>query len=140
MLSTYSVSSYNENYTSDNVYVKYASKFAYSYLKLNNMLRYTYPVKNGIFVFLNVGLSNGYVLSETNTLIKESKFYTDPVTTEGPAINGTKKWEYGFLAGAGIKYQKFSFETRYEGASGMSDYPDLISNVNRLFFLFGYRF
>jgi hypothetical protein len=139
MFSSYSVSSYNENYKSENVYDYYTTKFAYTYLKMNNMIRFTYPV-NTFFVFVNAGLSNGYVLSETNSLIKESKFYTDPVTTEGPAIKGSKKWEYGILAGAGIKYSKFSFETRYEGGSGMSDLPALISIANRLFFMVGYRF
>jgi hypothetical protein len=140
ILSSYNVSSHSENIENANKYFIYDTKIGYSYIKLNNMMRYTYPVNEKTFVFANAGFSNGFALAETNSLEKETKFYADPVVTEGPAMKDTRMWEFGILAGIGAKYQKFSLEARYEGSNGMSAYPALVSRVSRLYFLLGYRF
>jgi hypothetical protein len=65
----------------------------------------------------------------------ETKFYAEPVFTSERALNETRKWEFGILAGLGAKYQKFSFETRYERGNGMSPYSFLVSKTNRIFFI-----
>ncbi len=138
--SSYMANGHTEDFFSDNNYKIYNSSIGYSYLKLNNMLRFTFPVKKDIFIFINGGISNGYAISETNLTIKEVKFYDDPVITEEPAMDETRKYELGFLAGLGAKYTKFSFETRYESGNGMSVYSTLKSKANRIYFLMGYSF
>ena len=140
LFSTYTVSSHNEHHQSSEVYTIYDSKIGASYLTVNNMLRFTYPVSKEFFVFINSGFSNGYAIGETNSLTKETKFYAEPEFTNERAINDTRKWEFGILAGLGAKYKKISFETRYERGNGMSPYTLLVSKTDRLFFLFGYRF
>ncbi len=138
--SSYMANGLTEDFFSENNYKIYNNSIGYSYLKLNNMLRFTYPVKNDLFIFINGGISNGYALSETNLTIKEVRFYTDPVITEEPAMDETRRYEVGFLAGLGAKYTKFSFETRFESGNGMSVYYTLKSKANRIYFLLGYRF
>jgi len=138
--SSYMAKGYTEDFFSENSYKIYNNSIGYSYLKLNNMLRFTYPVKKGLFIFINGGISNGYALSETNLTTKEVKFYADPVITEEPAMDETRRYELGFLAGMGAKYAKFSFETRFESGNGMSEYSTLKSKANRVFFLLSYRF
>lgn len=138
--SAYVAKGHTEDYFSENNYKIYNNSIGYSYLKLNNMLRFTYLVKKDLFIFINAGISNGYAISETNLSIKEVKFYTDPVITEEPAMHETRKYELGFLGGLGARYSDFSFETRFESGNGMSVYTILKSKANRIYFLLGYRF
>jgi len=141
LLSSYMTNGYSEEFFSEEYYKIYNNDIGYTYLKMNNMLRFTYPVSGqDFYVFANLGISNGYAISETNTSEQEVKFYADPVTTEEIAIEDSRKYEQGFLAGIGAKYSKFSFETRFETGNGMSTYTSLNSKVNRFYFLLGYRF
>lgn len=141
LISSYNVTGQSTDYFNEEYYTIYNNNIGYTYLKMNNMLRFTYPILNkDIFVFINLGISNGIALTETNFTIKEAKFYSDPIITEERAIEETRKYEQGFLAGIGAKYSKFSFESRFETGNGMSTYTSLNSKVNRFYFLLGYRF
>jgi hypothetical protein len=141
LLSSYHANGQSVEYHNQNYYKNYFISIGYSYLKLNNMLRFTYPVfSKDFFIFIDAGISNGLAITETNSMTEEIVFYADPKTTEEPAMAETRIYEQGFIAGLGVKYLKFSFETRYEGGNGMSVYTSLNSETNRLYFLFGYRF
>lgn len=128
-----------EEYTDASRYNITTSTLGYSYIKLNNLLRFKYPV--GRFsLFLNAGISNGFVIAEKNTARTISTFYTIKSVYEGKAIADTRKWELGFLCGAGAKYKRFSLEFRYESGNGMSDRPNIVVTANRYSFLLGFRF
>lgn len=138
-LSMYNVTgTYEEHGASDNYSVT-TTELGYIYLKLNNLVRYRYPIGTS-YLFFNGGISNGFVIDETNYKNVYTKFYTQETTEEGVAIDDTKKYELGFIIGSGFRTGRYSLEVRYERASGMSKFYDLTGRPNRIFFLLGYRF
>jgi hypothetical protein len=124
----------------ENNYTKTTTEIGYSYLKINNLIRFKYPVGH-LSIFLNGGISNGFALSETNYKKDVSKYYSSTEkVVEGTAIPETRKYEQGLILGTGVKYNKLSFEVRYEKGNGMSDYLDLSAKTKRFYFLAGFRF
>jgi hypothetical protein len=97
----------------------------YSYIQLNNMFRYKLPMGK-YFMFMNLGISNGYRLQARNNLSDNLKF--------------DRKHEQGFLIGLGGRYQHCSLELRLEHSNGPSSSSQIKCNVTRYFVLFGYRF
>lgn len=130
---------YYSDYTNENKYTNTHVNFGYSYLKMNNMLRFKYPIGR-LYVFANAGISNGVVISEINKEQVESKFYATTRSEVGKVINDTRKYELGYLVGLGAKYNKYSFEMRYEKGINMFPYTTLGSTTIRYYVLFGYRF
>jgi hypothetical protein len=127
--------------TSPSISDDYTFQFAYSYLKLNNMLRYKF-FTNSADIFINGGISNGYVVNETNKLtVVRSRTYSDEkTTTSSKGFSDTRKHELGFLLGGGVRKNRASFELRAEkglGPFGSSGYG---ARVMRYFALLGYRF
>lgn len=110
-------------------------KLGYSYLKLNNMFRYRYPFKQVAF-FVNVGISNAWVLSEENEVIATS--YGN--TKKSKLFNDTRKYEQCINFGMGIRYKKISIEGRHELGNGMSSYTGLKTTTNRTYLLVAYVF
>ena len=139
LFSTYKVMGSYEDYKNENNYSVTTTEIGYSYLNINNLVRFKYPAGH-LFLFLNGGISNGFSISETNYKKKESKFYTSDRVVEDLAINNPRKYEQGFILGTGAKYGKLSLEIRYEKGNGMSQYADLRSSTKSYFFLLGYRF
>jgi hypothetical protein len=132
MFSSYNVSgSYNNAITQITSY----TTLGFSYLKMNNMVRFKYPI-GGTFVYINIGITNGLIVSETNKMKMESLYRT----LDYKAIPETKKWENGLLTGVGVKYKKYSFEIRYEKGNGISAYRGLGSSTKRYTLTLGYRF
>jgi hypothetical protein len=130
--------SYND-YTNENKYTYTNTTFGYTYLKLNNMLRYKYPVGK-LFIYLNGGISNGYAIVEKNYMKQQSKFYAHEEVEEGKALNDTRRYEFGLNVGLGTKLNRYSMEIRYEYSNGMSAYSSLKSSVNKLYLLLGFKF
>ncbi len=137
--SPYAVDNYYEIYISENEYAYYTTTLGYSYLKLNSMARFTYPFGK-TFVFINAGMSNGFAISETNQLYVEKKFYSTETEEYRPVMKDTRLYEQGIIAGLGGKYDKFSFEFRYERGNGMSAIMNLNSKTTRYLCLLGYKF
>lgn len=139
LFTTYKTRGYFERFDNENSYEKTTTEIGYSYLKMNNLIRYTYPIGNS-FIFLNGGMSNGFAVSETNYKKKESRTNTIERVVEETALNSTRKHEQGLLLGTGIKYSKYSLELRYERGNGMSDFSALNSITKSYYILLGYRF
>ncbi|MEO8795928.1 MAG: porin family protein [Daejeonella sp.] len=137
--SNYMVKGYTEQYNDANNYSNSTYELGYSYIKMNNMVRFKFPVKTA-FVYLNGGISNGYAISEKNYKVVKSTFYSNDKTEEGLAIKDTRKHEQGLVLGIGSDYNKLSFELRYERGNGMSNYTSVNSTTGRYFGLLGYRF
>jgi len=128
-----------EDYIHENRYTTYASTLGYGYLKLNNLLRYSYPLGN-FFLFLNAGLSNGFAIFEQNETIVTSVLFEQERVEEKKALNDSRNYEVGFLGGLGARFKRFSCEARYEYGTGMSAYSGLKSSINRLYLFLGFRF
>ncbi|MFZ4521137.1 MAG: hypothetical protein ACOYNC_05500 [Bacteroidales bacterium] len=139
LFTSYQTSARFEEYTSKDKYSILNITFGYSYLKMNNMVRFKYPVGK-TSLFLNAGVSSGFAVYEKNYVKLETKLFDQVRVQEDKVLNDTRRYEIGFVAGIGIKYWRLSMETRYETSNGMSDYADLKSSVNRFYLLFGYRF
>lgn len=140
MFTSYNVSGqFEENFDNEDDYSIGTIEMGFSYLKLNNMVRYTYPVKT-TYLYLNGGISQGIAISKTNYKETEKKFYGPVTKEEGKALNDTREYEQGYLIGLGTKGQEFSFEIRFERGNGMSEYSTLSSPTTRYYFLIGYKF
>jgi hypothetical protein len=138
LFSSYNVKGRSEDFENEDYYTITTTEFGFSYIKLNNLIRFKYPIGR-IFIFFNGGISNGIAISETNFGKEEIRFYTDEKVNEGKALDGTRKHEQGVIIGTGAKYNKLSLEVRYETANGMSMINGLSSTSKRLYFLLGYR-
>lgn len=136
--STYKVNGSYEEYENEYYYSVTTTEIGYSYLKINNLVRFKYPIGQ-LFLFLNGGMSNGFALNERNYKKIESRFYTTETVVEELALDDTRKYEQGYILGIGLKYNRFSFEIRYEKGNGMSKYTTLNSSTERGYFLLGYR-
>lgn len=139
LFSSFSVDGFYNDYESDLKYVKYYTKLEYSYLKMNNMIRFKYPFGH-FSLFVNGGMSNGFVISEKNYLKRESMFYTIENTEETKAIEEIRKYEQGYVLGLGSSYKNISLELRYEKGNGMSSFKNLNSTTKRIYLLVGYKF
>jgi hypothetical protein len=136
--SCYKVSGHFELSGDSNNHSVNTTTIGYSYLKMNNMLRFKYPA-GPFFIYVNAGISNGYAISEKNYSRTETTSFTMVTVYEGNAIKFTRKWELGLIGGIGVKYKRFSLEARYESGNGMSDLPNLTIAANRFYFLLGFR-
>lgn len=137
--SSYKAQGTTEEYFDETYSKKTTTEFAYSYLKLNNMIRYKHPFENWQLYF-NAGIANGLALSETNYKKEVIWRIGTEKINEGKGLKRTRKYEQSFLVGAGVKFEKWSFETRYEKGGGMSVYPALTSSPKRWHFIVGYKF
>jgi hypothetical protein len=133
------LSSYNIKTTYDDEFNNslITTDLGYTYLKMNNLFRFSYPA-GSFMAFFNGGVSNGYAIESTNH--KESDFYNANRIEEGVAIPITRNYELGIILGAGMKYKRFSFESRIEKGNGMSKVNTVETFTTRYHFLLGYKF
>lgn len=139
LFTTYKAKGRYEEYVNDENYTISTMEIGYSYLTINNLVRFTYPIGEW-HMFFNAGISNSFSVNETNYRRKDIKYYTTNTIKEELALDATRKYEQGYLLGTGIKYNKFTLEVRFGKGSGMADYATLTSSTTRNFFLLGYRF
>lgn len=139
LFSSYKVKGTYTEYVHEDYYSIRDSEIGHSYLKINTLVRFKYPVGSS-FLFLNGGMSNGLSISETNNMRTESKFHSEEKLVEGLALDDVRKYEIGLIAGAGVKYNRFSLELRFEAGNGMSEYLALKSSAKRYTLLLGYKF
>jgi hypothetical protein len=139
LFTSYKVNGYNLDSKDPNIFTNTYSSIGYSYIKLNNLIRFRQQVKK-LFLFVDGGISNGITVSETNWLRAEAHVFSVNNILEKEALINSKKWERGYIVGLGTELKKFSFEFRYEKTDGMSTYPLLSSPVKRYLFILGYRF
>jgi hypothetical protein len=122
-----------------NIYTFSTNSVGSSSIKLNNLLRYKYPVKN-MFLFVNGGISNGIAISETNYRRIESHVYSESNISEREALINSRRWERGYILGLGGIFKNYSGEFRIGQTNGMSGYILLKSPVQSYYLLFGYSF
>ena len=137
--SGYKTEAFYKVVVNENRYVNNNISFGGIFIKMNNMLQYSFPVKS-VSLMVRLGISNGFNLSETNQNHVEYVFYSTTTEKTIPAIDGTRKYAFGIVGGIGGGYKRFSLDIKYEHNSGMSDMPALSSPVGVFYFLVGYRF
>ncbi len=140
MYTHYSVEGNGSHYNSWGPIGDYYESIEFSYIKMNNMLRYKFPLKK-IHLFLNAGSSIGFAIKYST--YKEGYFWVNTGIInyyEGPLLDEVRKIEYGINGGLGVAYKKISFEFREEVTNGFSSQSSLITKVNRMFFIVGYKF
>lgn len=113
------------------------TEFKLSYLKMNNMIRYRFPV-NDWFIYVNAGITSGLLISNKNKRVIESRINSVIRVVEDHCLYDTKDIELGYSLGLGIKYKKFSVEARYEKGNGMSGIHNLKASTTRYHFFLGY--
>ena len=114
--------------------------FDLTYLKINNMLRFKFPVSTKqLFLFAEAGISNGLALTLKDTRKVETNFYSAVTTQNFMAMDSPRTYEQGFILGIGARLKRYSFEIRFENGNGMASATLLKSTVNRTSFLIGYR-
>lgn len=131
----------HESFRNETGEVKTTTELGYTYLKLNNLLRYYIPLnQKSLRLFINGGISNGLAFSEKNYKKQEIIFFGNERKKEGKALDKTRKYEQSYLLGIGLKHNKISLETRLEKGNGMSEYARLSSPTTRFNIYLGYRF
>jgi len=139
MFMSYKTSGHYRDDNNIDIYTTSYSSFGYSYIKLNNLLKYKFPV-NRIFLFADGGISNGIFISQTNYMRVETHIYSVYHLSEHEAVAYPRKWERGVLLGLGCNIKNYSCEFRFERADGMSDATGLTSQTIGYFIIFGYKF
>ena len=119
----------------------YNTKLSYTMLNFNALYRYKI-INNDIQIFVSPGLTFGYLLSETNTSVITTVFPSTPnqVRTEAAIPDGRAKFDFGFVGGAGLLYEDFSFEIRYSKSLRFESLNHVNSNYGSIAFLLGYKF
>jgi hypothetical protein len=139
MLTTYSIEGGYQDIKSEDNYSDVTATFGQSFLKINNMLRYTQPI-GPVALYLQAGLSNGFLVQETNIKKTETYFFSSFSEKEEKLISETQPHETEILAGAGLRFKNISVGIRYEQGNGPSNNLALKGNVERYYLLVGYRF
>ena len=118
IFTSFKAKGHSEEYTSDRDYSPTDVSLSYGYLKLNKIVRYTIPL-SAFSLFINAGLANSLVVSETNLRRKQTYFFADQGRiTEDKAIQFVRKHKEALLFGFGGIVKKYSLEIRYESGNG----------------------
>ncbi len=139
MFTSFGMSSSVENYTNENDYRLTHYRLAYSYLKLGNLIRYSFPAGK-YKLFVNAGISHYFVVSKTDEKKTTTHFYSDVHESQEPIFEESRSYEFAWVVGAGAKHNKFSLQARYEQGTGMANYTMIGSSTKRIFLLLGYSF
>lgn len=139
MFSSYLAEGGFREFSDENDYRVVEGSLGYGYLKLNNLVRFSYPLGGGIRLFANAGISNGLALTETNENSTFTKFYSSESTKEGKVLSETRRYEQGYLLGAGATAGRLAAELRYESGNGMSVFTLLNSRVERYSLFVSFR-
>ncbi|MFK5857259.1 MAG: outer membrane beta-barrel protein [Bacteroidota bacterium] len=139
IINQYSTNGTYKDVTRENWHITTDIDLAFTYLKLNNMLRGNFPI-NKMVLFVDLGFSNGFVISNTNHKTTTKVFYDDVDITNGEAIPDLRKHEQSLLIGIGGKLNKLAAELRYERGNGFGSQSYVWTATNRFYLLFSYTF
>jgi hypothetical protein len=139
LYSSYSTSAEYREELSLSTYEITKTRIGASGLKINSMFRGHMPV-NYATVFLDIGLSNTFNLSNTNQLIKTTYTANGSSETQGVALQDIKMYNFGFMVGVGVSVKQFSGFLRYELGSGITTQNDIDSKINNIYLFITYRF
>jgi hypothetical protein len=132
---SYKTSNQYEDIENKNIFTTINTKISHSFIKINNLARYSFPMTNQSMYF-NIGITNGFVITEENFRRTEHNVFSTQTVSNGIAIPFPTNHEFGVILGVGTKFNRLSVEARYESTLGVS--TQVNSKLNRLYFLIGY--
>jgi hypothetical protein len=138
MYSSYSASGHHRIDIVEDYYKTLDTKISMSYFKMNNLLRYKYAVGR-MSLFINAGVSNGFGMVNENSRVERTVILTFSKEDTGEALDGIRKYEFGYLIGLGAKLKNFSLEFRGEKNGLMTESASQQGRASRLQFYLGYR-
>jgi len=136
---SFKTSGYYNEAKSDFLYKKTWTEVGASYVKINNNFRYKFPIRSN-YIFLQAGISNGFMVSSTNYKKTETRVFARIFSEEGKVLDNYSTYEQAFTIGAGMLFKKASFQVRFESGNGIINGLNLTSSTKRLYFLLGYTF
>jgi hypothetical protein len=139
MTSFYSLEGHYKKEINPNEYFAYNADISFTYLKINNLARFSYPA-GPIRIFVNGGISSGFMLSETIDAAKSSNFYGNSTNSPIEVFEDIRKFEIGLLMGGGLGFHQFDLEFRFDRGNGFSKITSLKSTTKRLFIILSYNF
>lgn len=116
----------------------YFYRLHFGYLKLYNMLKYAYPVKDAK-VYFKAGISNGFMIQPKENYRRKEQRYITTIVTQSAAIYSLKKYEVGAATAAGLQHKRISAELRYEFSNGAAHVSNVKTIVHRTSLLIGFR-
>ncbi|MBZ0243220.1 MAG: outer membrane beta-barrel protein, partial [Bacteroidales bacterium] len=138
LFNSYQSSGGYTDFAHEDKYTDYEIAIGASYLSMSNMIRYRLPLK-GFKMIFNVGLSNGLLISNTNSEKSTLHFFGTERVKEGLALESLRGFETGIAAGIGLSHNKLSMEIRGVWGNGLSPYSGLKSTATRFLFQLAYR-
>lgn len=126
---------FNLNYTRTSTV-----EFDLSYLQLNTMLRYLLIPLNKVNPYINIGVSNAFMIAENKNSIHNVYSYGSEETIK--AFDGMNRYEFTpVVAGAGVNTKHFTAEVRYSYSKrGFSNQGALETNPRTWWLLLTYKF
>jgi hypothetical protein len=138
LYTSFKTSGTTTTYMTPEYYRVYTSEFDYSYIGLNAMIRFSYPIGQ-IKLFLNGGFRYNFQISGENSMTEVDYLYENVVTMPTKEALETLNHEYGFLGGMGLRFKKLSLEGRCNLSLGFTNYVDFESHIKQINVLLGYR-
>jgi hypothetical protein len=139
MLDSYSVESHNLSQVVGGMQSSADRQIGATYIKLNTMFRYLFPTGR-TKLFFNGGISNGIAVSQINKERVEEITSSASIVHQTKLIRDTRRYETGWILGAGARFNKTSLEFRTVLSNGMAANVDLNSLVTRYSLLLSYQF
>lgn len=120
-------------------YRKYHNKLVGNYAKMNLMYRYQLML-NKLKPFINVGVTQGYKLSDIDKGTTERTYFGTVTNYKEPIFTKERKFETGANLGFGINLNKINIELRGEATRGFAQLNDDRSPIKSLYLNLNYLF
>ena len=138
LYTTYQTSVVHTEMISQDYYTVNDMTIGFNQIRLNNLLRLSFAIGKFAF-FIEGGITNPFAISETNINNKETHSLSSVDNVTEKAVSDARKYEQGFLAGAGINFSKLALHARFENSNGTSKVTSLKSQSNKLYLLLAYE-
>lgn len=90
----------------------YDTRFKFSYLQVNSLVRYLFSKNSAVKPYLNLGIGNAFMLVEQENKRIAFDSFSGTTTILDPFYS-LKKYEFILMGGTGIATKKLSLELRY---------------------------
>ncbi|MBT33205.1 MAG: hypothetical protein CMO01_26385 [Thalassobius sp.] len=124
----------------DGFYNEYDMQLEASYLKLQNLIRYSLLTEDNKDLYLLLGISNGFLVNIKNTSTEYRHVYDEVTTSEVNTMDSYRSYEQGLVIGAGYNIKYIHLNLKFERSNGLSDATSISSPINRIYTTVGYSF
>ena len=136
-----SLDTVSTNFTGYNTSYHYDFNISYSFLKLNIFYRLILSQKEKSDLFLDLGLSNSFVIKSLHTYDETRTYLSSITNSTNDIFVRPLKFQQSLMGGIGMMiHQSYGIKITYERERELSNYSYLSSTVNTLYLLFNYIF